>query len=175
LSENTLGTPTTEDDSLKGLEDAYSQWRERAYSWLAAHSRGEIADLLFLAPDLAVLLFRLVQDSRVPIAFKAQLLLVLAYVVSPADLIPEAIFGAAGLSDDVVLMSVMLVRLLQSVAQIDSRVLQSLWPGKGDIAEVVQQVAENPENLVNTKVWRGLKSLFGLHNPDPPLVNQDKS
>jgi uncharacterized membrane protein YkvA (DUF1232 family) len=114
---------------------------------------------------------RLIQDGRTPMRFKSQLVMVAAYVVLPVDLIPEAVFGAAGLADDALVISVMLMRLLGNSKELDQQMLRELWSGKGDIVDVINEVVDSGGEIVNTRVWRRVRSLFGNSGPEPAVVD----
>ncbi len=58
-------------------------------------------------PNFIKLYWRLFRDRRVPLLPKVILVTGLAYVVSPADILPE-IFGVFGLVDDAVILVVVL-------------------------------------------------------------------
>lgn len=61
------------------------------------------ANYILLAPDLFVLLARLLLDKRVGVQSKAIAGVAVAYFITPIDFIPEALVGGVGLLDDVVL------------------------------------------------------------------------
>ena len=69
---------------------------DRLRSQIVAAEPGDastIRDMLLLLPDLAVLLFRLMRDDRVPLASKAVAALGAAYLLSPLDLMPALLLG----------------------------------------------------------------------------------
>jgi uncharacterized membrane protein YkvA (DUF1232 family) len=76
-------------------------------------------------PDCAVLLKRLLGDERVPPRAKWPLLLLVPYLASPIDLIPDFI-PVLGQLDDAVLVALVLRRVVR-VAGRD--VVEELWPG----------------------------------------------
>jgi len=143
------------------MPDFYTNWRLRVYTWLEERSQSEIADAVMFLPDLLALVIRLLRDPRTPLFFKTQLLLVAIYVVLPVDLVPEAIFGAAGLADDVLIVSVMLLRLLHSAAGLDESLLRQHWAGGGDLVGTLHEVVEGEGEIINPRVWNQLRRLFG--------------
>ncbi|MFP6624924.1 MAG: YkvA family protein, partial [Myxococcota bacterium] len=77
--------------------------------------RSNVRDLLLLLPDLAVLLFRLMRDDRVPVGSKAIAVLGGAYLISPIDLVPAMLVGPIGLVDDLIVVGAVLSRMLNRV------------------------------------------------------------
>jgi uncharacterized membrane protein YkvA (DUF1232 family) len=153
------------------LPGFYQTWRERVHGWIEARSNGEVADAILLLPDLLALVIRVLGDPRTPLFFKSQLLIVAMYVLIPVDFVPEAVIGAAGLADDAVIVSVMLLRLLQSASGIDPQVLRDHWSGQGDIVATLQEIVANDGEIVNSNIWRRIRGLVGRNGtPDPVVV-----
>jgi uncharacterized membrane protein YkvA (DUF1232 family) len=76
-------------------------------------------------PDCIVLFKRLLGDSRVPRSRKLLLVLLVAYLSLPFDLVPDFI-PIAGQLDDVVIVVLVLRSVLRSVGEDDVR---RHWPG----------------------------------------------
>ena len=76
-------------------------------------------------PDCVVLLKRLLQDERVPRRAKWPLLLLVPYLASPIDLIPDFI-PVFGQLDDAVLVALALRRVIRIAGP---SVVTELWPG----------------------------------------------
>jgi len=108
-----------------------------------------VLDLLFLLPDLAVLLFRLMRDDRVPIGSKAIAVLGVAYLVSPIDLMPALLMGPIGLLDDLIVVGAVLSRMLNRV---HPDVVRSHWSGQGDALEAIQRVTAWTERMFGDRV-----------------------
>jgi uncharacterized membrane protein YkvA (DUF1232 family) len=89
---------------------------------VALLGRGELARFV---PDCIVLFRRLLADRRVPRRRKAVLLLLLAYLVSPIDLVPDVV-PVAGHLDDAVVAALALRHVLRGV---EPGLLEELWPG----------------------------------------------
>ena len=93
---------------------------------LVALGRGADARALArFVPDCVVLFKRLLADPRVEWWRKALLVVVLAYLVSPIDLIPDFI-PVAGQLDDAILVVIALRVLLRGSGP---RLLAEHWPG----------------------------------------------
>ena len=99
--------------------------------------RSSIRDLLLLLPDLVVLLFRLMRDSRVPVGSKAIATVGAAYLLSPIDLMPSLLMGPIGLIDDLMVIGAVLSRMLNRV---HPDVVRSHWPGQGDALDSIQRL-----------------------------------
>jgi len=171
-------TPMNTDANPQDISDLpgrYERWRTKTHQWIAQRSREDVADGILLLPDLAALAMRLVQDARTPLFFKGQLVLVLTYVFLPIDFIPEAVLGAAGLADDVVIISVMLMRILQSANELPKELIQEHWSGRGDLTETLTDILDNEDGLINTKVWNAVRRLFGDTPPEPAMVDTTPS
>ena len=108
-----------------------------------------LRDLLFLLPDLAVLLFRLMRDDRVPVGSKAIAVLGAAYLISPIDLMPALLMGPIGLLDDLVVVGAVLSRMLNRV---HPDVVRSHWSGRGDALEAIQRVTAWTERVFGDRV-----------------------
>ncbi len=111
--------------------------------------RSSIRDLLLLLPDLAVLLFRLMRDERVPVASKAIAALGAAYLISPIDLMPALLLGPIGLIDDLIVLGAVLSRMLNRV---HPDVVRSHWSGQGDALEAIQRVTAWTERTFGDRV-----------------------
>jgi len=113
-----------------------------------------VGDLLFLLPDLTVLLLRLLRDRRVPISSKAVALLGVGYVISPLDAMPALLIGPIGLVDDLVIVAASLSLILNRV---HPDVVRSHWSGQGDALDAIQSVTSWVEN----DVVGGLSNVIG--------------
>jgi len=121
---------------------------DRVRAALVAPHPGErsgLRDVLLLLPDLTVLLLRLLRDPRVPAGGKAIALLGVGYVLSPVDLVPEALFGPLGLLDDLLIVAATLSRVLNYV---HPDVVRSHWSGQGDALEAIQRASGWAETRV---------------------------
>lgn len=132
----------------------YDRLRARVVSF-EPRDGSSIRDLLLLVPDLAVLLFRLVRDPRVPAGSKGLALLGIAYLASPLDLVPDLLLGPLGLVDDLVVLGFCLSRLVNYV---HPDIVQSHWSGQGDVLETIHRVSEWSEDLITQRLPRALMS-----------------
>ena len=97
-----------------------------------------LEEYALFAPRLAVLLFRLMRDRRVPPRPKAILVLLAAYLASPVDLIPDFLPGI-GHVDDVVLAAFALDQILN---RIPDQYVREHWDGDEDVLQVVREILD---------------------------------
>lgn len=119
-------------------------WLVLAVTFWLLRPKAKLQDLVRLLPDVLRLLKRLAADPELPRRIRVVLVALIAFVVSPIDLIPDAI-PVIGFADDVVIVGLVL-RWVSRIAGPDA--LARHWPG-------------TPEGLA-TLCW-----LCGL--PDPAL------
>ncbi|MCC7429596.1 DUF1232 domain-containing protein [bacterium] len=109
-------------------------------------------ELLLLIPNLLMLLYGLVKDSRVPVGEKNFLFFIIAYVLLPFDLIPDPI-PFMGQIDDLFLVAVALKRIFDSVPQ---EVMQEYWNGEKDLIKTVEEVINLAVYFIPEKIRKVL-------------------
>lgn len=87
-----------------------------------------LRDLLRLAPDVVRLLRRLVADRTVPRGVRVTLVLLLVYLISPIDLIPDFI-PVLGYADDALIVA---IALRYATRRAGSAAIERHWPGTAD-------------------------------------------
>jgi uncharacterized membrane protein YkvA (DUF1232 family) len=90
---------------------------------IALGRRGDARALAGFIPDCLVLFKRLLSDPRVPRRHKLALVLLVAYLASPIDLVPDFI-PVAGQLDDAILVALVLRMVFPS-----EELLREHWPG----------------------------------------------
>jgi len=115
---------------------------------------GSTGEYLLLAPDVFVLLWRLVNDNRVSGKNKVMLGSGIAYYFFPLDIIPEGFLGPLGYVDDLVFGVYLLNKLL---ADTDPQVLREHWSGRDDILETIRKVLNAADSLVGKDILGKLK------------------
>jgi len=98
---------------------------------------GKYSDIILLAPDLFMLLVRLMKDKRIPAEHKGFLAATIAYFISPIDIIPEALFGPFGYTDDIIITVIVLNKIINEVSE---EVVVENWSGRGDILALIQNI-----------------------------------
>jgi uncharacterized membrane protein YkvA (DUF1232 family) len=93
-----------------------------------------LREIAMFLPNFAILLKRLLGDSRVPRKSKLILGATLVYLVSPIDVIPDFVPGLGQL-DDIVIVLLALHSILNRV---DDEVVIEHWPGREDVIRIVR-------------------------------------
>jgi len=108
---------------------------------LVALGRGADARALArFVPDCIVLFKRLLADPRVEWWRKALLVVVLVYLASPIDLVPDFI-PVAGQLDDAILVALVLRSLVRSAG---TELIREHWPGPDESLRAVLRLAGAP-------------------------------
>lgn len=115
----------------------------------------KLKEYALLVPNLAKLLWRLTRDPRVPARSKATLVILMGYVVSPIDIIPDFVPGVGQL-DELVIAAFVLDQMLNRVP---TEVVREHWDGDQDILEIVQEILDISTAFV--PAW--LKKRFGAN------------
>jgi uncharacterized membrane protein YkvA (DUF1232 family) len=138
--------------------DFYTSLRNRIESWLTTdEGRGsQWTDYLLAAPDLLHLLAKLSMDPDVPVKEKAKVGAVLAYFVSPIDIVPEALGGPPGLLEDIALAAFVLKGI---VSNTNPEVVQRHWAGDRNVLELIQNVVERADAMLGAVTWRRVRKL----------------
>lgn len=115
---------------------------------------GKSGEYLLLAPDVFVLLWRLINDPRVNAKNKMMLGSGLAYYFFPLDIMPEGFIGPVGYIDDLVFGVYLLNRML---ADTDAEVLREHWSGSDDVLSMIRTVLNAADNLVGSDIVGRIK------------------
>lgn len=113
----------------------------------------EAAQFLMLLPDLFILISRLIVDKRVPMGKKVFLAGVVAYVMSPFDIIPDFI-PFFGYTDDLFLVLFSLDKLLNNVAP---DVVSENWSGEDNIIDLIKELLEKSDQFLDRNVVQKIK------------------
>src|SRR3712207_9291308 len=92
---------------------------------------------LRLLPDLVRLVRRLAADRSLPRGVRVRLWLLLAYLLSPIDLVPDVV-PVLGYADDVVVVALALRAVVRAAG---APALMRAWPGSPAGLAVVQRLA----------------------------------
>ena len=117
-------------------------------------TRRRMKNLLLFIPNLVLLCFRLMTDSRVPGTDRALVAGAVLYAIIPLDLIPDMI-PFVGQIDDAYLIAVTLLRLVERT---DERVLREHWNGGGDVVQLVEAMSLVTAKLLPRRIRRILTS-----------------
>ncbi|QIC06233.1 DUF1232 domain-containing protein [Brevibacillus sp. 7WMA2] len=142
----------------KNHQRFYDKLREKVEKFIRSKGMPEgSTPYLLLAPDLFVLLARLLVDNRVATGAKAIAALAVAYFISPVDLIPEALIGPIGYLDDIVLAVYALHKILSNTEQV---IVQEHWNGKENLLQVITDVISKADELVGTHILKRIDALL---------------
>ena len=97
-------------------------------------------EALRLLPDLVRLVRRLAADRTLPRGVRLRLALLLAYLLSPLDLVPDVV-PVLGYADDVVVVALALRSVVRAAGD---AALELSWPGGPAGLEVVRRLAGLP-------------------------------
>jgi uncharacterized membrane protein YkvA (DUF1232 family) len=93
--------------------------------WRARPPNLTVGEALRLLPDLVRLVRRLAADRSLPRGVRVRLWLLLGYLLSPVDLVPDMI-PVLGYADDVVVVALALRSVIRAAG---SSALTHAWPG----------------------------------------------
>lgn len=114
--------------------------------------------LLLLLPRMVRLLYKLLMDSRVPLGLRLKCGLVLAYVISPLDLLAEGILGPLGMIDDVAIVVVMLDVLFNKV---DPSIIEEHWSGSPEMLKFLKNSVSVVKIFLPPTVYKAVLKFFG--------------
>jgi len=137
-------------------QDFYLKLRKKIEAYLTRHPT-KYADYLLLAPDLFHLLVKLSLDARVPAAKKARFAAVIAYFISPVDLLPEALLGPFGYLDDIALTAWV---INDYINETDPAIVREHWAGQQDVLTVIKNIITAADKMIGSGMWKKLRRMF---------------
>jgi uncharacterized membrane protein YkvA (DUF1232 family) len=108
--------------------------------WVYARRHPEtvgMKDALRLVPDLLRVIRRLTADKTVPPGVRVKLILLLAYLLSPLDFVPDFL-PVIGYADDVIIVALVLRSVIRSAGP---EPLRRHWPGTPAGLLIIEQLA----------------------------------
>jgi uncharacterized membrane protein YkvA (DUF1232 family) len=151
-----------------GLFGFYDRLREKvlhAVEAKAGRFSEAAVEALLLVPDVFILLVRLALDPEVPKQARALIAGALAYFVLPVDLLPEALLGAGGFLEDLVLASSVLSHAFGGELEPYAK---KHWSGSHELQHVLQRVTAGAHRFLETKVLDRLGNLMHRRGVKPP-------
>lgn len=171
LQEPATEAPGPEAGSERHFE-FYDELRERVQEWVRRRSGGRVSEetleMVLAAPDLFMLLLRLAADPRVPRASRTLFATALAYFVLPVDLFPEAVLGAGGFVDDVVLAASVLMHALGRDLE---PLAEQAWSGTGAMRDRLRWILERAGRVLGPRLSRRVERFLekrGVGGAQPP-------
>ena len=107
-----------------------------ALLWIVRPRDTRLGELIRLVPDLLRLVRRLVGDRSIPLGARVALVILLAWLISPIDLIPEFV-PVLGPLDDVV-VAVLVLRYVRRTVGLEE--LRERWPGTPQGFELLSRI-----------------------------------
>ena len=105
--------------------------------WVARPEEARLRDAVRLLPDVVRLLRRLAADPGLPRGVRVRLVLLLAYLALPLDLVPDVV-PVLGWADDAIVV-VLVLRSVVRAAGADA--LDRHWPGTPEGLVIVRRLA----------------------------------
>lgn len=96
-------------------------------------------EALRLVPDVVRLLRRLAADRSLPRGVRLRLSLLIIYLISPVDLIPDFI-PVLGYADDVIIVAIALRSVIRHAGR---QAIEKHWPGTVEGLRIIQRLAGN--------------------------------
>ena len=158
VSEPKAVVPETTEYNAVQAKDFYQAVRSKIVKWAKGAGAGkETTQYILLVPDIMALFVRLMADPRVSGQLKAEIAAASAYIISPIDLMPEAVMGPAGLIDDVLVGMLAMNRVVKLMGTAGEDVLRANWDGDDDILFLMKDMLDKAEHFVTGTVWTGIK------------------
>lgn len=123
-----------------------------------------VGDLLLFVPRLALLLGRLIADPEVASTDKLLLAAVVAYIMSPIDIVPDFI-PVIGQLDDAYLVALCLLRLMNRSGTAKVR---QYWDGPEDIVAFLHTITDVATRYLPDPARGALRGWIDARDPNPP-------
>ena len=133
-------------ENIEKVKDYYSFGRDYVEEKLPVKIK-TYSDYLFIIPDMAALLYRLLKDKRVPLKTKLIISGSIAYIAFPTDIIPDRI-PFIGKVDEIAVAIFALERIISDVPTV---IILENWAGKNDIVFVIKNIIEYAVNFTGAK------------------------
>jgi uncharacterized membrane protein YkvA (DUF1232 family) len=150
----------------RGLLSFYDRLRLRMMRAADRRNRRygkSIVEAFLLVPDVFILLVRLALDPEVPRQARALIGGALAYFVLPTDLFPEAIVGAPGFLDDLVLASAVLSQALGGELEPYAR---KYWNGDQELRQTLRDITQSAQALLGRDLHGRMKRALARRGVD---------
>lgn len=125
-----------------------------------------LRDVLLFLPRLAALLGRLIADPQVATTDKLLVGAVVAYILSPLDIIPDMV-PVLGQLDDVYLVALCLLRLLNRSGEAKVR---EYWEGPEDIVQILQTVSDYATRYLPATARNAIRGWIDVRDAGAPAA-----
>ncbi|WP_238948256.1 DUF1232 domain-containing protein [Clostridium sp. YIM B02569] len=148
-------------DLIDKTKDCYSVGRNKITNKLSENVRN-YKEYIFVLPDIASLIYRLLKDKRVSIKTKLIMSAGIAYVTVPVNIIPNSI-PFIGVIDDIGVIFFVLNKIIKDIPL---SIIVENWEGKNDILLVLKKGIEYLTNFTNAanieKLYSAVEELSSL-------------
>lgn len=150
-----------DEDEINKIEDCYTKGREKL-SYKLSEKAQIYKDYIFLLPDIAALIYRLIKDKRVSIKTKLVISAAIAYITVPSDLIPDKV-PFVGKIDDI---AIGIFALNVIMTDVPLNIIMENWQGKNEILAVVKSAIEYATNFTGAKnidsIYRVMEEILSV-------------
>ena len=133
-------------NDISKTEDSYTKGREKIKDKLPNNAK-KYSDYIFVLPDIAALIYRLLKDKRVSMKTKLVISAAVAYIAVPCDIIPDKV-PFIGKIDDI---AIGVFALNVIMTDVPLNVVLENWQGKNDILIVLKNVIDYATNFTGAK------------------------
>lgn len=134
------------EEDINKTEDSYTKGRDKIKDKLPNNAK-KYSDYIFVLPDIAALIYRLLKDKRVSMKTKLVISAAVAYIAVPCDIIPDKV-PFIGKIDDI---AIGVFALNVIMTDIPLNVVLENWQGKNDILIVLKNVIDYATNFTGAK------------------------
>lgn len=134
------------EEELIKINDFYAKGREKIKGKMPIGVK-KYSYYIFVLPDIATLIYRLLKDKRVSMKTKIIISGAVAYITVPCDIIPDKI-PFIGKVDDI---AIGIFALNIIMTEVPLNVILENWQGKNDILIVLKNVVEYATNFTGAK------------------------
>lgn len=138
----------------------YDRLRSATIDWAAkrAGTTGQgLAGLLLMAPDVFILLWRLLRRADIPTRSRLLLAFALSYFVLPVDLVPDWLLGPLGFADDLMLAAAV---LRTALVETPRETVQAEWSGNDSLIAVLSGVAKLADRLTSLSIFKPVQKMI---------------
>ncbi|MVX66224.1 DUF1232 domain-containing protein [Clostridium chromiireducens] len=141
-------------ESVNKVHDNYSEGRKILENKLPEKSK-KYKEYIFMLPDIASLVYRLLKDKRVPIKTKLVMSIAITYITVPINIIPNNI-PFIGVIDDV---GVAFFAVNKIIKDVPLPIIVENWQGENDLLLVLKK---GIEYLINFTGAKNVEKLYGV-------------
>lgn len=138
--------PEYEEEEIKKINDSYTKGRSVVNDKLPKKAK-KYSDYIFVLPDIAALIVRLLKDKRVSMKTKVIVSTSVAYITVPIDIIPDKI-PFVGKIDDIAIGIFALNIIMKDVP---FNIILENWQGENDIISVIKTLIEYATEFTGAK------------------------